>query len=189
MKDKTNFISANGIIKERSNDYCTLKSIRSNGKENLIRLWEVPDEIKVGMHISVEGELVSGPLCNGSPKSVLGVKVKSFSLNPNHYGKGDYEKDIAIISGEIVSKGKIMLTSLSNQKILELKVMLENSLVIPVLVWNAYAEIVFEKYEKGDKIQVTGRLSNREYVKAIDGRLENRLIMKINVNTIRKIRK
>ena len=182
MNLTNNFVSVNGVLVDKVDNYYLLKPIRNTGRKNEIRIWNLPESLYVGQKVNIVGELVYMPLCTGSNKKVLGVKAVTF------FEIEQSENDSIEIVGEIVFKDKLRITPVSKKKILELAVKIKDGLVVPVHAWGSFAATVESSYWLGDKIYVMGYLYTREYLKEADGILYSKLTTEVSANYVERIR-
>ena len=181
-----NFASISGVIIEKSEIGFIVQSFRKSDKENLIWVWGLPSELKVGTCVNVIGELEARPVYRGCTKNILGIKAYCHfieDVSPEKYVAFD---DFACVSGEIVWYSDLRLTPKNRSRIFEFKILMKNDVFVRIIAWNGLAEKIFREFKLGDKIEIEGILCSRKYLKQDqDGCMIEKITTEINAQKIR----
>ena len=176
-----NVVEIAGTVVERKSNYATLRGVRRSGKDNVIRLWDLPMKAKVGDHVMVTGRLQIRQIGFINVKFILGVEVSKVKV----LTKEDTVSKV-VISGKITCKGKKRTTSFG-KRFIEISVNANGAYNVPVIVWNTLADLVEEEFKIGDDVKIAGLLLSREYDKAVMGRVVKRLTTEVNAYSIKKV--
>lgn len=139
-----------------------------------------PDMLRGGGSICAVGQFRSyNKMISGKSKLCLTVFVREIldepiSKNPNQI----------ILAGYVCKQPIYRITPL-NREITDLLIAVNRSYgksdYIPAIAWGRNANFV-DKLEVGDRIVVSGRIQSREYQKATDHGIENRIAYEVSIS-------
>ena len=161
-----------------------VSSKRNSGVEDTLRVL-AKEELFVGYEkgdkIFISGEVKTR---NKDGHLLIYIYAKEIS------DRKERDMDIVEIDGFICSKKPIRTTTLTEQKIMDLMLSVNNengSSYIPCIFWNKMAEN-FKDVEVGTELKLKGRLQSREYAKVLnETQFEIRTAYELSVFDVEKV--
>lgn len=176
--EKVNKVMVSGVVSEKCKNYAILKWRRHSGQENIIRVWNFPEEFVEGEKVTISGELDARRIAPNSPKQVLGVKAKEVI-------SGD-RGDSLIFTGVVFAKGK-RRSNFKGDDILNLIIKVNDTFCATCVAWNGVACSAGTQLKVGDKVSVRGLLLSREYKRNQNGIICPRLTTEVSITYIEKV--
>lgn len=167
-----------GVIEEKKDDYCLLICRASRKKKDIIQVWNVPESVEMGKEIMIKGKLELKTL---SDRHIFGICVEEAY-------ESEYREEYAKISGIITKKSELRI--INEKDFIHLTVKFDDEVSIQTVFWSESANYVWDNFDEGDEVLITGRVYSRRYVQVYSGedkkhtttQLFGREIEKIEIN-------
>lgn len=179
MGSPINKVEFSGTVMAKEKDYWVVSSKLKNGKENIVHIWNLPNDTVVGSKVTVVGKIKAKKTNLISLRPVVGIEACKIVNKDGH-------RNYTAFSGILVNKGE-MRHFKDERRAIYLTVKVDPKTYISIIAWDDFADNVDKKFRIGDSVFVSGVLFTRECEKISDGEKVSKTVSEVNAYSVRKI--